>query len=198
LGTLESSNPQVNFSFKIAEHNQTTSVHTKLPGAYNFANLLAACCVGSYFRVPETNIKTALEQYTPDNNRSQVVKKGSNTLLLDAYNANPSSMEAALLNFALMDAENKMAILGDMLELGNESATEHQRVVDLLEEKKINAAVLVGPQFKATRNLPQAQRFTTAAEALEWLKKNKTNQTLILIKGSRGIRLEDVLPAFEN
>jgi UDP-N-acetylmuramoyl-tripeptide--D-alanyl-D-alanine ligase len=172
------------------------SIHTQLVGKYNFENLLAAAAIGHYFDVSETEIKAALESYVPSNNRSQVMKKGSNTILLDAYNANPTSMAAALENFAELPAKKKMLVLGDMLELGNDSAKEHQHIIDILDQKKLTNVVLVGDQFSKVNNTIGAKSFMTADEAMRWMKEQQLQDTTILIKGSRGIKLEKLVEVF--
>ena len=179
-------------------------VCTQLVGIYNYYNLLCAACVGNYFKVDDANINQALKEYTPSNNRSQLHKTKSNTLILDYYNANPSSMSLAIENFANLSHPNKMVILGDMLELGSESEKEHDAIVTLLQQKNISNALLVGPLFiQAGKNLSPSfsptgegsgwRTFTTSDEAVEFLKQNKIADSTILIKGSRGIKLEKVV-----
>jgi UDP-N-acetylmuramoyl-tripeptide--D-alanyl-D-alanine ligase len=168
-------------------------VNTQLVGVYNYYNLLCAACVGNYFKVEDVLINKALAEYTPSNNRSQLQKTAHNTLILDYYNANPSSMSLALENFASLKQPNKMVILGDMLELGVESAKEHDAIVDLLEQKKIANAILVGPLFIEAGKKSNAKTFSTSDEALIYLKNHPVKDTTILIKGSRGIKLEKVL-----
>jgi UDP-N-acetylmuramoyl-tripeptide--D-alanyl-D-alanine ligase len=175
--------------------NVKETVETQIIGKYNFENLLAAACIGYYFEVSEEEINAALKSYAPSNNRSQVMKKGTNTVLLDAYNANPTSMAAAIDNFAELKGENKLLILGDMLELGNETAKEHQHITDLLRQKKLSNAVLVGDHFSKV-NDTGAKLFGSADEALEWLKAQRIENTIILIKGSRGVKLEKLVEAF--
>lgn len=200
IGEFVSSEPFVLFRWKTAEDpeplTQKDTVHTQIIGKYNFENLLAAACIGHYFKVEAQEINAALRQYVPSNNRSQVMTKGSNTLLLDAYNANPTSMAAALENFAGMHSANKLLILGDMLELGADAGKEHQHIVDLLEEKGLYNAVLVGPQFMKVNNTVGAKLFANSDEALEWLKEQKVENSTVLIKGSRGIKLEKLVAGF--
>lgn len=168
-------------------------ISTQLLGKYNFENLLAAAAIGHYFEISAEEIKLALEGYAPSNNRSQVMKKGSNTILLDAYNANPTSMTAAIENFSELPAPKKMVVLGDMLELGEDSAHEHQDIIDLLHEKKITNVVLVGDHFSKVENIINAKQFMNTDEALAWMKEQKIDNTTILIKGSRGIKLEKLV-----
>ncbi len=166
---------------------------TQLVGIYNYYNLLCAACVGHYFKVEDELINQALKEYTPSNNRSQLHKTKSNTLILDYYNANPSSMSLAIENFASLNQPNKMVILGDMLELGAESEKEHDAIVNLLQQKNISNALLVGPLFIAAGKKTNSKTFATSDEAVEFLKQNKITDSTILIKGSRGIKLEKVV-----
>ncbi len=168
-------------------------VSTQLVGIYNYYNLLCAACVGHYFKVDDANINQALKEYTPSNNRSQLHQTKSNTLILDYYNANPSSMSLAIENFANLNHPNKMVILGDMLELGSESEKEHDAIVILLQQKNISNALLVGPLFVAAGKKVSAKTFSNSDEAVEFLKQNKIADSTILIKGSRGIKLEKVV-----
>lgn len=198
-GVFIESNPFVKLKFKAQSDEQTIEekhvVTTQLVGNYNFENILAAACIGHYFRVSEKQIEHGLESYVPSNNRSQVMKTANNLLLMDAYNANPSSMNAAIENFAKMDQPNKMVILGDMLELGIESEKEHDTVVQLLEAKGIKNALLVGPYFMKASRLSGAISFANSDEALNYLKAHPVKDATVLVKGSRGIKLEKVVDA---
>jgi UDP-N-acetylmuramoyl-tripeptide--D-alanyl-D-alanine ligase len=169
-----------------------TRIESKLFGAYNFENILAAACIGNFFGVSVSSIREAIEEYIPANNRSQVVLGKKNLLVMDAYNANPSSMDAALRNFAVSAYPDKMVILGDMLELGDESEPEHKKVIRLAEELGLNNAMYVGPVFMSLLEGGQAPVFRTSGEALEFLATHTPEGKTILIKGSRGIRLETV------
>lgn len=167
------------------------NVKTKLIGAYNAENVLAAVAIGEYFGLEKNEIKRGLENYVPQNNRSQLTVTNRNKLVVDAYNANPTSMQAAILNFAQMEVEHKTLILGDMLELGEQSAKEHQNVVDLLQQNKFETVLLVGKEFKNTFN--SYKIFDEVTELIAFLEENPINENYILIKGSRGIKLEKVL-----
>ncbi len=167
-------------------------VATQLVGIYNYHNLLCAACVGNYFKVEDELINQALTEYTPSNNRSQLQKTENNTLILDYYNANPTSMNAAIENFANLKHENKVAILGDMLELGEESQKEHEAIIQLLKQKNIQA-LLVGPLFCNAGNGSTFQLFSNSDDANTYLKSNPIKNATILIKGSRGIKLEKVV-----
>lgn len=166
---------------------------SKLVGNYNFENLLAAACVGKYFGVDPLHIQSALADYTPSNNRSQLIRKEKNTIIMDAYNANPTSMIAALSNFAAMKNDQKCVILGDMLELGEASLDEHQKIVDYIEEQNFADAFLIGTQFKNTTNRTKKQKFDSVELLSNYLKTQPIENKLILIKGSRGIHLEKIL-----
>lgn len=166
---------------------------SKLIGDYNFENLLAAACVGKYFEVDPMLIQKALEEYTPSNNRSQLIRKEKNTLIMDAYNANPTSMIMALNNFANIKGNQKCIILGDMLELGETSEEEHQNIVDFIESQYFTDVFLVGSQFKKTIASKEKKKFDNAELLSNYLKTQPIENKLILIKGSRGIHLEKIL-----
>ena len=182
--------PFLRLSLKGAE------VRTQLVGAYNATNVLAALAVGEYFGVPFADAVAAVESFVPANQRSQLVRTERNTLIVDAYNANPSSMRAALQNFAAMDAPRKLALLGDMRELGAESVAEHVKIVRLLEEYGIPAK-LVGEEFAKALEETGLSGFDcfVSSEALKnALAASPVSGLAILVKGSRGIRMETVLP----
>ena len=193
-GELTVSQPFLSLTWKRSySPGEEFEIHTQLVGSYNFPNLMAAICIADHFGVSPEHIKKGLEAYKSDNNRSQVIKKGSNDIVLDAYNANPSSMQAALQNFASHSGEGKMVILGDMFELGDYSAEEHQNIVDQVTSLNIEHVVLVGEHF-AKANLPDHfQTFENTEDAAAFLKENLPHNRNILIKGSRGIRLEKIL-----
>ncbi|MFV0290444.1 MAG: UDP-N-acetylmuramoyl-tripeptide--D-alanyl-D-alanine ligase [Mangrovibacterium sp.] len=171
-------------------------VRTKLIGAYNFENVMAAIAIGLEFQLDPLQIQQSIESYLPSNNRSQLEERGSNKIILDAYNANPTSMQGAIRNLEKIKHSNKIAILGDMLELGEYSETEHQRVVDMLEESDFNDVFLVGNNFFTTTHSSRLKSFKTAMDLNVYLAENvKFNEALILVKGSRGIKLETVLTA---
>ncbi len=167
---------------------------TKLTGKYNFDNIAAALCIGKYFKVPASTANKAIAAYTPENNRSQFVKKGSNEILLDAYNANPSSMNAAVENFNQLNMKNKIIILGDMFELGEESASEHALLGKLLLKCKFDKIFLCGKNMKeAAAQLSSVLYFETKPALIDYLQKNKIENSSIFIKGSRGMGLESIL-----
>ena len=190
-------NPFVRFSCSQISNSTNTIINTQLIGKYNFENCVAAACMGNYFKVEESKIIEALQNYVPSNNRSQVITKGSNTILMDAYNANPSSMEVAITNFAEMKAENKLVILGEMLELGAQSEKEHQQLINLLQQKNLINAILIGELFKNIKNTIDAKLFSDNKIASEYLKQLSIKNSTILLKGSRGNKLEVLLDAIE-
>ncbi|MBL6876370.1 MAG: UDP-N-acetylmuramoyl-tripeptide--D-alanyl-D-alanine ligase, partial [Chitinophagales bacterium] len=167
-------------------------IQSRLIGKYNGANMAAALAVGQYFKVPLAKIKIALEAYTPQNNRSQIIKYGTNEVILDAYNANPTSMMAALEYFENNDAKNKGVFLGDMLEVGESSEAEHQLIVDYLAKGSFGFYVLVGERFYACKN-EDGLFFKTSEEAKLWLKSQELNGFTFLIKGSRSMKMEAII-----
>jgi UDP-N-acetylmuramoyl-tripeptide--D-alanyl-D-alanine ligase len=189
-GTLISSDPSVEADIHL--EGASVRIRSHLFGDYNFENILAAVAIGEYFKVEPEQIRAAIESYVPGNNRSQVVKKGSNTLIMDAYNANPSSMEAAIRNFASSGFASKIIILGDMLELGRETDAEHQKILDLLEEKKLPRVYLVGPVFTRLSTKREWICFEDSELAAIWFSHHKPENATILVKGSRGIKLERI------
>lgn len=171
------------------------TVSTYLPGRYNFENMAAALAVGAYFGVPEAEANQAVADYNPTNNRSQVVVKGTNTVLLDAYNANPSSMAAAIRQFGQTEAARKVVILGDMYELGDESPAEHAALGTLIAEQHFDLVILAGKDMQyALAALPRAYYFPDKFSLHNWIMDHPMQDSHILIKGSRGMGLESVLP----
>lgn len=167
------------------------SIKTKLVGDYNLPNVLTAVCIGKTFEVSDEKIKSALESYTPSNSRSQLLKQGSNNIILDAYNANPTSMRAAINNFANMQGDKKILILGGMMELGNDSIKEHTDIVNLIASKPWYKVVLVGKDYV---NLPPSiLHFNTTEEARNWYKQEKIENAHLLVKGSRSMQMEKVI-----
>ena len=166
-------------------------IKTNLVGDYNLPNVLLAVTIGKYFKVPEEKIKSALENYLPSNSRSQLIEKDSNKIILDAYNANPNSMKAAIENFAKMEGTDKVLMLGSMMELGQQSLQEHQALIDLINSYQWRNVVLVGGDFKNI-NQPYLY-FENSAQAKEWFSNQKFTHSNILIKGSRSTQMEKVL-----
>jgi UDP-N-acetylmuramoyl-tripeptide--D-alanyl-D-alanine ligase len=166
-------------------------IKTQLAGNYNLSNVLSAVCIGKTFGVPDEKIKAAIQNYVPSNSRSQIMQKGSNTILLDAYNANPSSMKAAIENFAKMSGRNKIVILGAMMELGEHSIAEHTAIIDLLQRYSWYKIILAGKDYT---NIPvNILHFNTSDEVASWFKNEQIENSTILIKGSRGMAMEKVI-----
>ncbi len=166
-------------------------INTQLIGSYNFSNCCAALLVGYYFDVSIDDIKEAIEYYIPENNRSQMIERDQHSIVLDAYNANPTSMRAALENFRQMNGTSKTVILGDMFELGDASAEEHQAAAQLVEDINFDNAFLIGEHFYKTDT--SIKKYRTFEDLCEYLKAHPLEPSLILIKGSRGMALERVL-----
>ena len=172
------------------EENAPKMLKTNLLGAYNQNNILAAACVGKIFKVSKENIERSIAHYSPTNNRSQLIKTSKNTVIADCYNANPTSTMESLISFNQIESSQKLVILGDMLELGASSEEEHQAIVDYLESKSLKA-ILVGKCYQKTKS-----GFTTFKDTLElipFLKQSDLENSLVLLKGSRGIKLEMLL-----
>ena len=169
-------------------------IKSQLVGIYNFHNIAAAIAIGSYFGVTSEKIKAAIEGYVPEMNRSQIVNTKGHKIILDAYNANPTSMMAALENFQQAKGNSKLMILGDMFELGAEAATEHQAIATFLEENPFGNVFLVGSNFfKTQTSAPHISRFETFENLKNYLELNPKSNTFMLVKGSRGMALERIL-----
>ena len=191
-GEVISSNPFL--VFKALFPKGWLYIKTRLVGAYNLENALAAAAIGLHFGIDPTIIAAAIENYQPENNRSQMVATERNNLLMDAYNANPTSTLAALENFAWLDAPKKGVILGDMLELGSVAPEEHQTIVSFLESMKLDLVFLVGPVYSGCQLPENFQIFLEASMLSRMLKEEKLSDYLLLIKGSRGMKLETIVP----
>ncbi|HEY8690391.1 MAG TPA: UDP-N-acetylmuramoyl-tripeptide--D-alanyl-D-alanine ligase [Chitinophagaceae bacterium] len=178
---------------EIIKGANTGSIKTQMVGGYNLLNVLAAVTIGKYFNVADEKIKSAIENYTPSNSRSQLIKRGSNTIILDAYNANPASMKAAIENFAQMQGTNKILFIGSMMELGNESEKEHKELIKLIDKYKWRNVILVGNNFKNIKH--SYTHFDNAATAKTWLNTQHLEDSQLLIKGSRSMQMEKVLEA---
>jgi UDP-N-acetylmuramoyl-tripeptide--D-alanyl-D-alanine ligase len=175
---------------EILQGMEEKRIKTQLVGDYNLPNVLAAVTVGKFFNVPETTIRSAIENYAPSNSRSQLLQKDSNKIILDAYNANPSSMKLAIENFSKMPGD-KILILGAMAELGKESEKEHAVLIEQIKNYTWKNVVLVGKDFQHLAH--PFQQFNNATEAAEWLQQQHVQHTTILIKGSRSMQMEKVL-----
>lgn len=197
-GNIVSCTPYINVDLRLngnaSGEKQSYSVATQLIGDYNLSNILSAACIGRYFGVIDEDIVAALREYTPNNNRSQCTKTESNTLIVDAYNANPTSMDAALRNFSKIEAASKALILGDMKELGEDSIMEHNKILALIESLGFDKVYLVGSEF--TRAAAGAHPCFENVDALkEYLTANPIAGYTILIKGSNSTRLTQIVPS---
>jgi len=166
-------------------------IQTRLVGDYNLPNILAAVTVGKTFKIPEEKIKSAIENYEPTNSRSQLVEKGTNKIILDAYNANPSSMKLAIENFAKLPTNHKVLLLGGMAELGTESLNEHRAIVDIIKKNDWEKVVLVGGDFLNFDH--PFIKFENALQAKDWWQQQHFENIHALIKGSRSMQMEKVL-----
>lgn len=193
-GTVKNSAPFLTMVISGRSISGEEIVSTNLTGRYNSENITAAACTGRHFGISQDLVKEALEMYTPRNNRSQITETGSNRLFLDSYNANPVSMKLAINEFAGMEGGRKWLILGDMLEMGSYSRQEHIAILELLKKLSFTNVLLVGENFMLHRDRYPYLFFQTTGDLNIWLRANKPENAFILVKGSRGIRLEDSLP----
>ena len=193
------SNADVKIEFIEAQPNvkvrfNNLIINSHLIGEYNFTNIALAIAIANYFKVDDKGIKEAIESYMPSNNRSQVIQTASHKIIMDAYNANPTSMRAALLNFEKLSDKIKVAILGDMFELGPEAEKEHQNIVDLASTQLLDKIILIGANFYKTKIVsPKVTTFESFADFKNSFDHSQLEFATILIKGSRGMALERVL-----
>jgi UDP-N-acetylmuramoyl-tripeptide--D-alanyl-D-alanine ligase len=191
-GELLSASPFLKIKWNYAGKN--SQVNTQMIGDYNFENVLAAICIGNYFNVEEHLINKAIEEYIPDNSRSQIIYKGTNTIVLDAYNANPTSVTVALKNFSSMNGQNKIVILGEMAELGNESEQEHKTIQHLISTLQFQKVFLVGKYFlKQTEDKNHFTILDSTDKLVSLLKNMNIQNSTVFIKGSRSMKMEKVL-----
>ncbi|PLX01447.1 MAG: UDP-N-acetylmuramoyl-tripeptide--D-alanyl-D-alanine ligase [Marinilabiliales bacterium] len=186
-----SSNPALIVDWKHKGSKYTIQSH--LYGQYNFPNIMAAIASGIFFGISPDAICRAIENYIPENSRSQILKTKNNTILLDAYNANPVSMNGAIISFREFKAEKPLLILGDMFELGKDSEEEHKQVINNLENTGFSEVFLVGSEFYKFAGSNNFRYFEKTSDLKNWLKSNKLKDFTILIKGSRGMKLELIL-----
>ena len=186
IGTITKCNPLLEFEW------EGNKVKSNLVGKYNLYNFLTAISFGRLFKIKESNIIEALEKYTPSNNRSQFSQTEHNKLIIDCYNANPSSVSAAIQNIIISDTKNKVLILGDMLELGSQEKEEHEKIIEIAKEANIKTYT-VGKAFKSTQSDFASQKFDTVEDSISYFDENPLKNSLILIKGSRGIALEKLI-----
>jgi UDP-N-acetylmuramoyl-tripeptide--D-alanyl-D-alanine ligase len=178
--------------FVVCTYNNLT-IESQLIGDYNFSNIAAAIAIGNHFKVEDSSIKQAIENYVPTNNRSQIIQKDSNKIILDAYNANPTSMAAALNNFD-KQIGNKIAIIGDMFELGDEAAQEHQHIADLANSLNIDNIILIGENFYQIKiDSDKSSKYKSFSDFKEAFKPGSIKDSILLIKGSRGMAMERIL-----
>jgi UDP-N-acetylmuramoyl-tripeptide--D-alanyl-D-alanine ligase len=189
-GTAVSTNSFLNVQIT---HPESLVIQTNLVGDYNLPNVLCAVAIGNYFKVPKEKMKQALENYTPDNSRSQMLNYGSSKIILDAYNANPTSMKAAIENMEKIKAENKILVLGSMMEMGDASPREHQALVDQIKANTWKHVVLVGNEFSKIHH--SFSWFKNVSEAAEWFSQQNFSNAVILVKGSRSQQMEKILQA---
>lgn len=191
-GTPELRNGMLSVTWSRSDINEKQTIQTKLSGIYNFSNVMTAVTVARYFGVPLDKIKKGIESYIPTNQRSQLLDtKNENTLIVDCYNANPSSMEAALRNLAEMNSKPTLAILGDMKELGDQGQASHRKIVNQISELNIEDCILIGEEFS---NLQSPNNtFLNTQLAKDFLTKNPIQGRNILIKGSRSMKLEQLI-----
>jgi len=188
-GTISKESPFLELIWGIKDQENRHAIKSKLFGNYNISNIMAAISVGSHFGLSPEIISIALENYLPQNNRSQFIKGENNELILDSYNSNPDSLKVALANFTSDEHSNKAVILGDMFELGNFAYEEHKIILETLVESSFQLTILVGPLFKQFENeYPDFNFYENTAELLKHIQ--SLNQMRILIKGSRGVKLE--------
>jgi UDP-N-acetylmuramoyl-tripeptide--D-alanyl-D-alanine ligase len=191
-GDVTLNNPflEISFTYK----NDTYNIKSKIFGAFNFENIMAAVSVGLYFEINPNLIISAIEEYIPSNNRSQLVKTQKNTIILDAYNANPTSMKNSIENFVNQSFDKKVLILGDMLELGEYSGEEHKNIINLIKNLKLYKTILVGNEFYKQKSNENIDYFINLEDVISFLKQLDINNAHILLKGSRKIGLEKLLP----
>ncbi len=185
--SVKTINPQINISI------DSLTIKSNLFGKYNIENIAASICIGKYFGLSNHEIKKGIESYIPNNNRSQILEKGSNKIILDAYNANPTSMQLALANFNEMDEKNKIVFVGDMYELGENSHEMHQDIVETIEKMNFEESYLLGDLFSKTKFSSKIKAFSTLEDLNNSIKLKEISNASILIKGSRGMQLEKIL-----
>jgi len=185
--SVKTVNPKISMSI------ENVTINTNLFGEYNVENIASAICIGKYFGLSNLEIKKGAESYIPNNNRSQILVKGSNKIILDAYNANPTSMQLTLANFNEVDEKNKIVFVGDMYELGENSHEMHQDIVESIEKMNFDQSYLLGDLFSKTKFSSKIKAFSTLEDLNNSIKLKEISNASILIKGSRGMQLEKIL-----
>lgn len=194
IGQIAKDHPFVSIQWK-TENDKEYYISTQLIGGYNLENILSAIAIGHTLGVSDDDIVNAIEHYAPTNNRSQFIQTQNNQIIMDAYNANPSSMQVALVNFGKVDVENKILILGGMKEMGSDSLTEHQKLLKMIQGLNIQRALLVGSEFNNLVNdIETIKHFDSTEQLIDSLKENPIKDAYLLIKGSRSNKLEEILP----
>ena len=202
FGHIVSNTPYLSINWGFYSDKETYMVTTQLTGAYNLPNILAAICLGCFFKLSADEINAGVEGYQPQNNRSQIKQTATNTLICDYYNANPSSMMVAIENIGKLSADRKVLILGDMFELGEESATEHEAVIRKALDTKVGERIFIGKEFLAQKWKFKGRKPTdftfhaTVEDAIAGLKFHPIKNSTVLIKGSRGMALERLVGLF--
>jgi UDP-N-acetylmuramoyl-tripeptide--D-alanyl-D-alanine ligase len=197
-GKLLDDSAHVHLSWKTKSDKEFHQLKTQITGKYNVENILSAIAIGVRFGVRPDEIKQAIESYFPSNQRSQEIQLGTNTIIMDAYNANPTSMEAALQNLVVGYSGKKGVLLGEMLELGEDSIPEHQKLAARVQDANLEFKLFVGTQFENIRLPDDAVYFSNSVQASEWIRKNPIENFTLLIKGSRGARMELLLEALKK
>ena len=198
-GKLTANSPLLALEWTNNNSGESYEVKTQLTGAYNLDNILAAICIGVYFELEADEINLGVEGYQPQNNRSQIKRTNTNTLICDYYNANPSSMFVAIENIGKLQAERKVLVLGDMFELGDESPAEHLGVIQKALDTDVDERIFIGEKFESQKLKVKSQNitfYTTVEEAIEGLKAAPIKDSTVLIKGSRGMALERLVELF--
>lgn len=198
-GQLTENSPYLTLQWTNNETGKSYGVKSQLTGAYNLDNILTAICIGTYFKLSADEINTGISGYQPKNNRSQITQTATNTLICDYYNANPSSMFVAIENLGKIKADHKVLVLGDMFEMGQESAVEHEAVIKKALETAVDERIFIGGEFAAvekTMGNSNATFYATAEEAIAGLKASPIKNATVLIKGSRGMALERLVELF--
>ncbi|HLO57912.1 MAG TPA: UDP-N-acetylmuramoyl-tripeptide--D-alanyl-D-alanine ligase [Bacteroidales bacterium] len=190
--TKAESDPFLNLN--VTDGTKELTIHTKLAGRYNAENVLAAVCVGQFFNISDQSIKNGIESYEPKNNRSQLISTAHNTVFMDAYNANPSSMAAAISEFLNIEGSNKILVLGEMREVGESSAGEHREIIDMLKASGSSRVICVGKSFEPFAEKAGFLYFNTVDDLTDVLKKEPLTGHFVFVKGSRSNNLEKVLP----
>ena len=192
-GKINTNSPFISINWQTSNENKHL-ISTNLIGAYNLENVLSAICVGLELGVSEEDINTAIKTYTPTNNRSQFIQSGSNQIIMDAYNANPTSMQVALQNFSETNAENKVLILGGMKELGQDCINEHKKLIKAIESIDTTRVLLIGDEFEFLKdNANDMEVYPDTKSLIDGITKHPIYESYILIKGSRSNKLEEVL-----